>query len=95
MRPPKGEHIAYHICQFEEHILARPRFKRSPGQAPPVADGEQDRGGSLQDEVPMGMPDATQPQYEPPNVEIPFPAHTRAPSRESTDSLSDDMATVV
>jgi hypothetical protein len=24
MRPPKGEHIAYHICQFEEHILARP-----------------------------------------------------------------------
>jgi hypothetical protein len=25
MRPPKGEHIAYHICQFEEHILARPK----------------------------------------------------------------------
>jgi hypothetical protein len=70
-------------------------FKRAPGQDPPVADGEQDRGGSLQDEVPMGIPDATQPQYEPPDIEIPSPEHTRAPSRESTDSLSNDMATVV
>jgi hypothetical protein len=28
MRPPKGEHIAYHICKFEEHILARPNGER-------------------------------------------------------------------
>jgi hypothetical protein len=62
-----------------------------------VVESEQYEGVSLQDEVPMGVPDATQShyKYEPSDVEIPSPAHTRAPSRESTDSLSDDMAMVV
>jgi hypothetical protein len=50
MRPPKGEHIAYHICQFEEHILARPTV---------VADAELDSdlssvSSSHSDQAPVG-----------------------------------------
>jgi hypothetical protein len=55
-------------------------FKGAPGQDPPVVEIEQYGAVSMEDEVSMGISDATQPQYEPPDVEIPFPAHTRAPS---------------
>jgi hypothetical protein len=76
----------------ESWIQAR---ARDQDPRPPVVDSELDRGGSMQAEVPVGVPDATEPHSEPPDVEIPSPAHTRAPSCEGTDFLSDDMATVV
>jgi hypothetical protein len=34
-------------------------FKRAPGQDPPVVESEQYEGISLQDEITMGVPDAT------------------------------------
>jgi hypothetical protein len=72
-----------------------PDFKRARRQGPLVVENAQVRGGSLQVEVPMVVATAPRPPKEPADFEMPSALDSRTPCVESTDSCSNDIASII